>query len=129
MARDQIRENPGRPAGWLGRPCGLTPVYIVSVLVSHPPARGHQPWPGVPPTCSLPPGVLPVGTEPLPNMQRMLGQLLQGAGGPGPLPNQQPTCGSSGGTFLFCCFTQVLKINSTLISLTGEKLIEGFFSL
>ena len=64
--------------------------------------------------------IQPVGT---------MGQLPRGVS-PSRPPDphtQQPTCSSSGDISLLCCFTQVLKINLTLIALTGEKLIEVLF--
>lgn len=118
-----------RQASLVGRLSGLAPVYKVNVLFSHPPAYGPSTtaWDpttsyytarstvygdGAPPnTISWYHGTASVGC-----------QLIQAS-----LTHRQPTCGSSRDIFLLCRFTQVLKINLTLIALTGEKLIEVLF--
>lgn len=67
----------------------------------------------------------PLSTQPV----GAVGQLPWGVhpSRPPDPPSQQTTCGSSGDISLLCCFTQVLKINLTLIALTREKLIEVLF--
>lgn len=105
--------RPGH-AGLCGHLGGGTPVHKVNVLLSDPPANGHQPQAGILPASAMQPGALPADTAPLPHPD--------GAGVSGAAHGV-----SSGGTLLAGCFTQVLKINLTLISPTGEKLIEVLF--
>ena len=113
----------------MGRLSGLAPVYKVNVLFSRPPAYGPLTTAWDPTTSYYTARSTVNGDEAPPNTI----SCCHGAASVGSQPIQaslthrQPTCGSSRGIFLLCCFTQVLKINLTLIALTGEKLIEVLF--